>query len=193
MSDEQCGAPTQAGESCRWPFVECPVTTHRVWRLERGLPVPAEAPSARGQRRARLARNDRAALRALVERRDVRSLGWWLVEHTIGREEMSPREIAVLGTLLRTLGGLGPDDLDEEQALADAVLRGVVMHGVPPRSDEEWERARALFDDEALVEFRRWRALREVDADDVDEPLRRADGGADHPDVAVRLEDEDRG
>ena len=30
------------------------------------------------------------------------------------------------------------------------------MHGVPPRTPEEWGHAAELFDDEALAEFRRW-------------------------------------
>lgn len=107
------------------------------------------------------------------------------------KPSLEPRDVAVLGALLRTLGALAGEDEGEEQALADAALRGKVMHGRPPGSEEEWTRAAELFDDAALAEFRRWAASGEGDGGDVRQPFRVGDGGADHADAPRRIEDED--
>ena len=91
----------------------------------------------------------------LATEHDVRALAWWLVEQTVkGTIEMN--RASVLGTLLRTLAALGPAPADEDEALAEVELRGVLMNGMPPRDDEEWTLAARIFDDDALAEFRRW-------------------------------------
>ena len=39
-----------------------------------------------------------------------------------------------LTAVLRVLAGLGPEPRQEEDALAEVELRGLLMHGVPPRT-----------------------------------------------------------
>ena len=57
---------------------------------------------------------------------------------------------------MRILASLGPEPMAEAEALKQVELRGRIMHGQPPRNPQEWERAAAVFDDEALAEFHRW-------------------------------------
>ena len=86
---------------------------------------------------------------------DLRELGWWTIEHTI-RGDLAPNRGTVISTTMRTLVGMGPAPLDEDEILREVELRGILMNGIPPRNDEEWELAAKVFDDEALSEFRRW-------------------------------------
>ena len=61
-----------------------------------------------------------------------------------------------INRMMHTLLQLGPTPEADELALQEVALRGLLMHGVPPRTAEEWRRAGEVFDDEALAEFRRW-------------------------------------
>jgi len=88
---------------------------------------------------------------------DLRELGWWTIEHTI-RGDLAPNRGSVISTIMRTLVGMGPAPLDEDEILREVELRGILMNGIPPRTDDEWELAAKIFDDEALSEFRRWPA-----------------------------------
>jgi hypothetical protein len=54
---------------------------------------------------------------------------------------------------------LGPEPIDEDEALAEVELRGRLMHGQPPRDPEEWALAARRFDETAIREFRRWEEL----------------------------------
>ena len=71
---------------------------------------------------------------------------------------LDTRQASVAAALLRLLHALGPDPISDEEAWKEVELRGRIMHGMPPRSPEEWERVALLYDDEALEEFRRWDA-----------------------------------
>ncbi len=54
---------------------------------------------------------------------------------------------------------MGPDEYDTEQMLREVELRGVLMNGIPPRNEAEWELAASIFDDDAIAEFKRWEML----------------------------------
>ncbi|MGI8925144.1 MAG: hypothetical protein ACR2HN_00690, partial [Tepidiformaceae bacterium] len=83
---------------------------------------------------------------------------WWLIAHVI-RGDLAPPIAANVNATMRVLLGLGPEALAQEEALRRVELLGVVMNGVPPRNDEEWELARSLFDEDALAEFARWEPM----------------------------------
>ena len=135
MSETLCNAPTKDGRRCHFPKSECP------WHQE-------DRPES-----------DELALQspAAIDGRDLRELGWWTIEHTI-RGDLAPNRGSVISTIMRTLVGMGPAPLDEDEILREVELRGILMNGIPPRNDEQWELAAKIFDEEALSEFRRWPA-----------------------------------
>ncbi len=89
--------------------------------------------------------------------RDLRALGWWLIEETLAGR-ITPPEASAVNRMMHTLLQLGPTPEADDVALQDVALRGLLMHGLPPRTAEEWRRAAEVFDDDALAEFRRWPA-----------------------------------
>ena len=137
MPEAHCGAPTRGGSACRFPADRCPHDAHARAREE--LPARERAPSSTGAIRAR----------------DLRALGWWLIEETLAGR-ITPSETSAVNRMMHTLLQLGPAPEADELALQEVALRGLLMHGVPPRTAEEWRRAAEIFDDEALGEFRRW-------------------------------------
>jgi hypothetical protein len=85
----------------------------------------------------------------------VRGTGWWLAEQLIS-DAITPTRANALARLLRALSQLGPEPLEEEAALRQVELRGRIMHGRPPRDEEEWELARQTFRLEAFLEVKDW-------------------------------------
>lgn len=151
----RCNAPTKAGGRCRWPKATCtfhgPAATRKPARSQ---PQPAPAPADDD--------GPFEAPAALLDR-DLRGLGWWLVGEVLtGRLDV--RKGSVAAAIMRILHAAGPDPLADEDALAIVALRGLVMHGQPPRDEEEWSLAETAFDEDALAELRRWTAMFEADA-----------------------------
>ena len=139
MPETRCGAPTRAGSACRFPADQCPHEAHARAREE--LPGPERPLSPAG----------------VIRGRDLRALGWWLIEEALAGR-ITPPTVSAVNRMMHTLLQLGPAPEAEELALQEVALRGLLMHGVPPRTPEEWTRAAEIFDDEALAEFRRWGA-----------------------------------
>jgi len=142
MTDNLCGAPTQKGTACKLLARECDY--HTRWRAAH----PAQAP-IREEQPAAVVPSDP------VNRRDLRELGWWLVDRMVSAELPTPNG-SVIASVMRILASLGPEPMAQAEALKQVELRGRIMHGQPPRTPEEWERAEAIFDDDALAEFHRW-------------------------------------
>ena len=138
MANARCGAPTRGGSPCRFPIDRCPHGGHAAARGE-GAETPAPSPSPADA----------------VRERDLRTLVWWLIEETLAGR-ITPPEASAVNRMMHTLLELGPGPEADEQALQEVALRGLLMHGVPPRTAEEWKRAAEVFDDAALAEFRRW-------------------------------------
>ncbi len=186
---DRCGAITKAGGPCRWPRGEC------QWHIPVGgepFPTGSVAPLLGAAQADAPVAPEREEF-PWLDGRDLRGLGWWLVEGTL-RQRVGAREASVVASLLRTLAALGPDEGDTEDALREVELRGVLMHGMPPRTPEEWARAARIFDDDALAEFRRWeRLLLEADHGDRPEPLDPGEVRAGDVDVSRGIDDEDRG
>ena len=140
--DDRCGAPTRGGAPCRFPADKCPHEAHD--RTREGRSARTRTPSPVGA----------------IRERDLRTLGWWLIEETLAGR-VTPPEASAVNRMMHTLLQLGPTPEADELALQEVALRGLLMHGVPPRTEEEWRRAAEIFDDEALAEFRRWASVEE--------------------------------
>ncbi len=93
-----------------------------------------------------------------IARHNVRKSVWWLTEQLVLGTISSSRALA-LSRLLHTAAQMGPDEMDEEQILREVELRGVLMNGIPPRNEAEWELAASIFDDDAIAEFKRWEMM----------------------------------
>ena len=142
MTDIHCGAPTRKGTPCRFLAHEC--KHHQGWRGDSAEPqAPIEAATNEG------------VLPTHVAEHNLRDLAWWLVDRMVGAELPAPNA-SVIVAVMRILASLGPEPMAEAEALKQVELRGRIMHGQPPRNPQEWERAAAVFDDEALAEFHRW-------------------------------------
>ncbi len=155
MEDLRCGSlATRSGEPCGRLKSECSHHQPRD-RRPRSAPRRATAPDP-------------------VARRDLRGTGWWLMERLTAVDAVDEKRAAVAATVLRVLASLGPEPANAAEALAEVELRGRLMHGQPPSSPEQWERAARAFDPDALEEFRRWdlaNVLLEGDRDDEADPL----------------------
>lgn len=156
--------------------------SHDKSRPGRQQAQPGSAAEDSGEHRA-------VVLPAAIQSRDPLALQWWVIERIIDGALQPPQAAAISG-VVRTLANLPPGARDEAAALASIALRGQLMHGIPPRTPEQWALAATMFDDEALAEFRRWELL-EDDRGDVREPLGLGDGLADDGDVAPVVHDED--
>jgi len=148
----RCEAPTAEGHPCRYAIEKCPHESHRTAREQRLPPVPEQPGSP-----------DAILLR------DERALAWWTLGELVA-ERLSTSQGSAIASLLRILHALGPTPLSEEQALVEAEFRGRIMHGMPPRSAEQWAMAERLYDAESVAEFRRWERLLERDRGDVYQP-----------------------
>lgn len=124
--------------------------------------------------------------------RDLRELGWWLIEQVL-EARIDQKDAAVVSTLIRTLATLGPSPLDDERALREVMLRGRLMHGLPPASEDEWRQAEEAFEPAAIAEFLRWRPLLEGDAEDRFEPLLFGEMGGEELDTPFVADGEDGG
>lgn len=138
-----------------------------------------------------------------VRLRDVRGFAWWLAEELLQGIGAPWNNATPVTSVLRVLAAMGPEPMAEDEALAEVELRGLVMHGIPPRTPEEWARAEALFSPEALREIRRWEPLLAADEGEGElleregghglQPFRLRDARAEHLQVPRVIEDEDGG
>lgn len=96
-----------------------------------------------------------------VPARDLRGASWWVVEHVLAGDLATPKA-AVVVSALRLLASLGPEPRDEAEVLREVELRGLIMHGMLPRDEAEWELARERFSADALDHIQEaWRQRRE--------------------------------
>jgi hypothetical protein len=164
-SEEKCGATTKAGGRCNYRRARCP--HHQKGRaaanqLRPSIPtteleVAAGDDSSLAAGRAQVGYGPELRDRALEER-DARRLAWW-VAGEMARGTLETQRGTVLSSVLRLLHTMGPEPADQEDALAEVEMRGMLMHGLPPRDPEEWARAERTFNDEAMGEFHRWERL----------------------------------
>jgi hypothetical protein len=100
-----------------------------------------------------------------VAGRDLGRLGWWVLER-LADGSMEPRRAGVFASMMRVVAAMGPDGATREEQLRETALRGVLMHGIPPRDAEEWALAERIFTADAIEEFHRWTPLGVADPDD---------------------------
>lgn len=65
---------------------------------------------------------------------------------------------SALASLLRVAISLQRPPESTDEALLEVERRAHLMHGLPPRTPEEWAWAESRFSAEAVAEFRRWAA-----------------------------------
>lgn len=91
---------------------------------------------------------------AAVRDRDLRELGWWLVEGVIGGD-VAKDTGSVLVSAMRVLVALGPEGPGEEEVMAETALRARLAFGMPPTDPASWEMAERILDGETLAEVKR--------------------------------------
>lgn len=176
----KCGKPTLSGKPCGWHTGPCP---HHAPRPKPGpatapAPVPPAGPADSAHRQVEPA----VPLGEAPE--ELRAFGWWVIRGLLGGA-IDERKAAVLVSAARLVAGLEPDGDSLDEALAATVLRGRVMHGLPPQGQDQWAMAASLFTLEAMAELRRWEQSVEGDLVDNREPLSLLDGAALHPDLPL--------
>lgn len=108
------------------------------------LPDTREAPSRTA-----------GSLQQAIDDHDLHAVAWSLLSEAVVEET---KNASLISTLVRVLASLGPAPADDESVLRQIVLHGKAMWGIAPGTDNEWELAGQLFDDEALDMFRHWEA-----------------------------------
>ena len=138
----ECLLAAPSGRPCRYPADCCP--------FHSTAPEPSPVSDAPGA-------PEEPAHRSLLppEEPDMRHVAREAIDRVL-EDGASPLQVARLVRTLAQLHAMGPAPLAQYYALKQVELRGRIMHGQPPRNDEEWELARAVFDDEAIAEFERW-------------------------------------
>jgi len=137
-----------AGGSCQWPVAKCRHQSHARWRAANGRAAASgndDLPPSRPE-------SPRA-----VTGKDLHGLCWWLVEQVLGGDLETSRA-SVVATLVRVLLALGREPVDQDEMLRRAEIHGLLMHGVPPRTPDEWERAERILSPETLEMVKGWAA-----------------------------------
>ena len=160
MNPNKCNAPTQKGTPCRydWPGCEYHTAAQRP-----ALPPPqqrlfetrehdelADEPAPR--------REAGPEFDAALEGRNLRDLFWLTLEGVL-HEELSEKLASIIATLGRAIFALGEEDIDREAAIAEAVVIGTILHGFPPRDEQQWEIARRHYDEHTLARLEDWKPL----------------------------------
>jgi len=131
-----CGAPTSSGGYCRNSAERC-----QRHRRDGDLAVPASEPLV-----------DELSPAA---GRDLHRVAWWLLEGLVS-DGLDPRRASAITAALRFALALGQAPADEEVMLRRAEIHGLLIHGVAPRDEAQWELARAMLDPEALAMVEGW-------------------------------------
>jgi hypothetical protein len=145
-----CGAITRKGGRCQnRRGAACPYhTDDERARAHAGDPLDRDAPAAAAP----------AGRGNAIAGRDLHAVAWMLLEDLLEDDQVDAARRASAGaTLIRVVEALGEPPVSREQAAAEIALRGMVMHGMPPRNAEEWALAEELFTPDAVAMFRTWK------------------------------------
>jgi hypothetical protein len=122
-----CNTPTATGP-CSYPADRCPLHTT----------PPAPEPDASTAKPAPDVNTMLAEIHAAITAGDA-----------------DPVHVARMVVAIERIAELTSELTDEEKA-DEAFLRGKILNGVPPETEHEWNVARCIFDDEALLELASW-------------------------------------
>lgn len=147
--NDVCGAITRKGGLCQnRRGAACPYHTDD----ERARATSAQEPIAQEREEGIPGRRD------AITARDLHAVAWRLLEDLLEDDRVDAARRASAGaTLIRVVEALGEPPVSREQAAAETALRGMVMHGMPPRNAEEWALAEELFTPDAIAMFRTWK------------------------------------
>ena len=98
-----------------------------------------------------------AELEALASR-NLRDFTWYALEGVL-RALGWERGGAVIASLIRALIAQGEDKMDLSEASAIAVVNGLMVHGIPPRNEEEWEVAGRIYEPKIVELLKTWPPL----------------------------------
>ncbi len=145
---EICGAITRKGGRCQNRLgADCPYHSDEQRARAAASPPPGAPDPNRGRMRS-----------DAVAARDLHGVAWALLEGLLADDTVDAARKASAGaTLIRVVSGLGEPPVSRERAAAEIALRGMIMHGLPPRNAEEWALAEELFTPEAVAMFRTWK------------------------------------
>lgn len=191
---EICGKPTREGTPCGWftgpcPHHDKPPRPRRVQRAEHRPPA-AHSPVPGVVEPPGNTPTGGSATHSKVPE-DLRQFAWWVI-HAVVDGVVDERRASVLVAAGRLAAGLGPDSDSEEEALAATVLRGRVMHGMPPEDEDEWTLAERLFEPAVMKTLRRWAGLLEDDLVDDAQPGGLFEDAALERELPLAVEVEDR-
>jgi hypothetical protein len=159
MDPTKCNAPTKRGTPCRcdwpceWHSADKRPLLPEKFDLSEGRQAPEGDPQS-----AELPRAATPEFDAALEKRDLRSLFWLTLEGVL-HGSMNEKLAAIVATLGRAIWALGEEDTDREEAMAEAVVIGTLLHGFPPRDEKQWEIARRHFDERTLAGLEDWKPL----------------------------------
>lgn len=151
MEDAVCGAITRKGGHCQnRNGANCPYhTDDQRARGHAELPIEGDARPRGGA--SETGKN-------AIAGRDLHAVAWRLLEDLLEDDRVDAARRASAGaTLIRVVEALGEAPVSRERAAAEIALRGMVMHGMPPRNAEEWALAEELFTPDAITMFRTWK------------------------------------
>lgn len=149
--NDVCGAITRKGGRCQnRRGTECPYHTDDERKRGHAGDQFGGETEPRG---AAPAGRDKA-----IAGRDLHAVAWLLLEDLLEDDRVDAARRASAGaTLIRVVEALGEAPVSRERAAAEIALRGMVMHGMPPRNAEEWALAQELFTPDAIAMFRTWK------------------------------------
>lgn len=93
-------------------------------------------------------------LEALASR-ELREFAWLAMEGVL-RALGWERGGAIIASLIARLITLGEESANLQEAAEIAVVHGLMVHGVPPRNEREWEIARRIYEPEVIRLMETW-------------------------------------
>jgi hypothetical protein len=148
--NDVCGAITRRGGRCQNSRgAACPYHTDEERTRAAAEPEHRPDPESGG--------GELSPGRDAIAKRDLHAVAWRLLEDLLEDDRVDAARRASAGaTLIRVVEALGEPPVSRERAAAEIALRGMVMHGMPPRNAEEWALAEELFTPDAVAMFRTW-------------------------------------
>jgi hypothetical protein len=128
---ETCGQPTPTGAPCAYAAARCP---------RHAAPPPPPKPGDTPNARVRV---------------DLHNIAHAALSEAAAAEA-DPLQTARLLRAVHSAHALGQGPVEEHRAMVELQLRGRLMTGLPPDTDEGWYRLADFLNDEAMLEIETW-------------------------------------
>ncbi len=130
MTPNHCNQTTPSGHPCYHLASRCPFH-----------PAPVRAPDDAAEPSAERPNPHRFIFHALQDAVEGKA---------------SPASVTRLVKTLAIAHRIGPPPLDADRIADEIALKGMTMHGIPPRTEAQWNLAREMFTGDSLHLFARW-------------------------------------